>query len=193
MRYEYIRFSSLRSKKYFLSSFFMVWSLGIDSKEPISLANVAWARICKRFRSPGINSEESIPPAYVTWACICKHLRSSGSDSASLCNLASRYNKYGCRTGPPGWESIPGSLKGLQIRALGSRYNNQFPTRFLVPIDCLKIPAWRWNLRTSSPIPGLHKSFKNTASVCFTSIPLVFFASILPISGISRGRFAWSF
>ncbi len=35
-------------------------------------------------------------------------------------------------------------------------------------------------------IPGLHKSFKNTASVRFTSIQFVFFASILPISGISR-------
>jgi hypothetical protein len=35
-------------------------------------------------------------------------------------------------------------------------------------------------------IPGLHKSFKNTASVRFTSIQFIFFASILPISGISR-------
>jgi hypothetical protein len=39
-------------------------------------------------------------------------------------------------------------------------------------------------------IPGLHKSFKNTASVCFTSIQFVFFASIFPISGISRVRSA---
>jgi hypothetical protein len=35
-------------------------------------------------------------------------------------------------------------------------------------------------------IPGLHKSFKNTASVRFTLIQFVFFASIFPISGISR-------
>jgi hypothetical protein len=27
----------------------------------------ARARICKRFRSPGIDSKESIPPAYVAW------------------------------------------------------------------------------------------------------------------------------
>jgi hypothetical protein len=39
-------------------------------------------------------------------------------------------------------------------------------------------------------IPGLHKSFKSTASVRFTSIQLVFFASTLPISGISRVRSA---
>ncbi len=45
----------------------MLWSRGIDSKEPIPLANLAWSRICKRFRSQGVDSEESIPPAYVTW------------------------------------------------------------------------------------------------------------------------------
>jgi hypothetical protein len=39
----------------------------IDSQDPIPLANVALARICKRLRSPGIDSEESIPPTYVTW------------------------------------------------------------------------------------------------------------------------------
>ncbi len=38
-------------------------------------------------------------------------------------------------------------------------------------------------------IPGLHKSLKITASVRFTSIQLVFLASILPICGISRFRF----
>ncbi len=54
-------------KKLSSSSFFMLWSRGIDSKEPIPLANIAWAHIFKRLRSPGINSEESIPPAYVTW------------------------------------------------------------------------------------------------------------------------------
>jgi hypothetical protein len=32
-------------------------------------------------------------------------------DSASLCSLAVRYVKKGCRTGPPGWESIPRLLK----------------------------------------------------------------------------------
>ena len=42
----------------------MLWSQGINSKEPIPLANVAWARICKRLRSPGIDSKELILPAY---------------------------------------------------------------------------------------------------------------------------------
>jgi hypothetical protein len=32
--------------------------------------------------------------------------------------MAGRYVKQGCHTGPPGWVSIPGLLKGLQIRAL---------------------------------------------------------------------------
>jgi hypothetical protein len=41
------------------------------------------------------------------------------SISASLCAWrAGRYVKQGCRTGPPGWESIPELLKRLQIRAL---------------------------------------------------------------------------
>ncbi len=46
-----------------------------------------------------------------TWARICKRLRSSGIDSASLCCLAGQYDRKGCCTGPPGWESIPGLLK----------------------------------------------------------------------------------
>jgi hypothetical protein len=49
------------------------------------------ARICKRLRSPGIDSQKSIPLAYVAWR--------AGT------------TKKGCRTGPPGWESIPGLLK----------------------------------------------------------------------------------
>ncbi len=101
---------------------FILWSRGIDSKEPIPLANVAWARICKRLRSPGI-------------------------DSVNLCNRPARL------------EIDSGSLKGLQIRALAGWYNYPIPTRFLVPIDCLKIPARCWNLRISSSesIPGLLK------------------------------------
>jgi hypothetical protein len=41
-------------------------------------------------------------------ARICKRLRSPGIDSASLCSMTGR---EGRRTGPPGWESIPGLLK----------------------------------------------------------------------------------
>jgi hypothetical protein len=49
LRYEYIRFSSLESRKKSSSSwFFMYWSGGIDSKEPIPLANVARAGILKQ-------------------------------------------------------------------------------------------------------------------------------------------------
>ncbi len=45
-------------------------------------------------------------------ARICKRLRRPGGiDSSSLCSLAGRYDKQGCRNGPPGLESIPGLLK----------------------------------------------------------------------------------
>ncbi len=37
----------------------MLWSLGIDSKELIPVANVAWARICKRLRSPGVRHTDT--------------------------------------------------------------------------------------------------------------------------------------
>jgi hypothetical protein len=45
----------------------MLWGQGIDSKEPIPLANVAWALICKRLRSPGIDSKEPILLSKVAW------------------------------------------------------------------------------------------------------------------------------
>ncbi len=59
----------------------MLWSREIHSKETIPLANVAWACICKRLRSPGIDSKEPFPLANVAWACICKRFRSPGIDS----------------------------------------------------------------------------------------------------------------
>jgi hypothetical protein len=55
------------------------------------------ARICKRLGSPGINSMESIPLAYVDWR-------------AGVLQVGLSYR-------PPG--RFLGSLKGLQIRALG--------------------------------------------------------------------------
>ncbi len=51
------------------------------------------------------------PPHTRTRAHIRKGLRSPGIDSTSLCSLASRYVKLGCRAGPSGWESIPGLLE----------------------------------------------------------------------------------
>ncbi len=53
----------------------MLWSRGIDSKEPIQLANVALARVCKHLRNPGIDSKEPIPLANVAWARIWKRLK----------------------------------------------------------------------------------------------------------------------
>jgi hypothetical protein len=55
-----------------------------------------------------------------------------------------------CRAGTTNGDVVPacqagnrflGSLRGIQIRALASRYDNPIPTRFLAPIDSLKIPA----------------------------------------------------
>ncbi len=62
---------------------------------------------------PGLPSEER------KWARICKRLRSPGIDSASLCNLASRYVKYRLFLQARQPENrLLGSLKGSQIRAL---------------------------------------------------------------------------
>jgi hypothetical protein len=54
-------------------------------------------------------------------------------------------------------ESIPGLLKSLKIPTLAGRYDNAIPTRFLTPIDCLKIPAQLIDLRS-------HK--KKSATTC---------------------------
>jgi hypothetical protein len=98
----------------------MLWSPETDSKESIQ-AYVAWARICKRLRSPGIASKESIPLAYVAWR--------AGTSNRVVVPARRAGNRF------------LGSLKGLQIRALAGRYDKPIPTRFLAPIDCLKIPA----------------------------------------------------
>ncbi len=48
-------------------NFWTLRSPGIDSKEPIPPAYVAWAGIFKRVWGPGIDAKEWIPPAYVAW------------------------------------------------------------------------------------------------------------------------------
>jgi hypothetical protein len=54
--------------------------------------------------------------------------RFRGIDAASLCCLAGRYNIQGCRTGPPGWESISGLLKGSTNTSSAQRLRwNRFP------------------------------------------------------------------
>ncbi len=66
-----------------------------------------WARICKRLRSPGIESDESIPPA-------------GGPVPQTGLSFF----------GPPGGESDPGLLKGLQIRALYSSLHSPQPEKW---------------------------------------------------------------
>ncbi len=50
--------------------------------------------------------------------------RSRGIDSAILCSLAGRYDKQGCHTGSPGWESIHGLLKRFTDTGSGLRIVN---------------------------------------------------------------------
>ncbi len=84
------------------------------------------ARIFKLLRSPRIDSKDSIPPAYVC------------SQSPYLLTFFKKpRNRF------PAWRNrflgmIP--VLRLQIRALAGRYDNPLLTRFLAPIDCLKIP-----------------------------------------------------
>jgi hypothetical protein len=74
-------------------------------------------------------------------ARICKRLRSQGIDSASLCSLAGRYAKQGCRSDPPGWESIPGLLKRFTNSCSGSRFNRHLAFRS------------RYGRQSSCPVP----------------------------------------
>ncbi len=57
--------------------------------------------------------------------------RFRGVESISLCILADRYNKQGCRTDPPGWKSIPGLLKKVFKNGLWLKYErkNWFVTK----------------------------------------------------------------
>jgi hypothetical protein len=56
-----------------------------------------------------------------------------GINFASLCSLTGQYDKKGCRTGPPGWESILGLLNSVQIRAQGPRSFLPHPSLPLPP------------------------------------------------------------
>jgi hypothetical protein len=84
--------------------------------DPTRHPHLCGAHICKRLRSPEADSKKSIPPAYAVW-------------QAGTSN-------QGCLTGPPGWESTPGLLKGLQIRALVHRQKLP-PALFLLTNICL--------------------------------------------------------
>ncbi len=135
-------------KKSSSSSFFMLWSRGIDSKEPIPLANVAWARICKRLRSPGIDFKKPIPLANVAWARICKCLRSPGIDSKEPIPLAN-----------VAWARICKRLRSPEIDSEESippayeTWRAGTTSRFVVPAARLGIDS------------GLLKRFTNTGSV----------------------------
>jgi hypothetical protein len=103
-------FVSIQKKS---SSFFMLWSRGIDCKESIPLVNVAWARICKRLRSPGIHSKETILLANVAWARICKRLRSPGLNSEE--SIPPAYVTW--RAGTTSRVGVPARKAGNRFRA----------------------------------------------------------------------------
>jgi hypothetical protein len=63
-------------------------------------------------------SQESIPPAYLTWQ--------TGTSNR------------GCRSGPPGWEAIPGLLKKFPNQALTVSTGK-------ASIRCIFF-CWRWNV-----------------------------------------------
>jgi hypothetical protein len=121
------------------------------------------ARICKLLWCPGIDSEESIlQPMF----------------------LAGRYDRKGSRTGPPGWESIPGLNKRFTNAgsSLSQFLNRQFRARICKLLWCSGIdseepilqPMYlagrydRKGSRTGPPgwksIPGLIKRFTNAGS-----------------------------
>ncbi len=104
----------------------MELSVGISLPPPPSLflSPSSCAGIFKLLRGRRSDSKELIPPAYVASARICKRLRSPGIDSKE--SIA------------PCWNWFLGSLKPFKN---SGRYDNPIPTRFLAPLDCLKIPA----------------------------------------------------
>ncbi len=48
-----------------------------------------------------------------------------------------------------------------KLRSLAGRYDNPIPSRFLAPINCLKIPALSWELAPPTPPPPWHKTHSN--------------------------------
>jgi hypothetical protein len=78
------------------------------------------ASICKCLRSPGIDSKESIPPAYVAWRAGTSNrvVVPARPGWESIPGLLKRFTNSG--SGYLGWrinssESIPGLLKSLKI------------------------------------------------------------------------------
>jgi hypothetical protein len=100
----------------------------------IKADNKVRARIFKLLRSPRIDSKESISPAYVARAHICKRLRRPGIDSED--SIPPAY---------AAWQAGTLSARQAGNRFLAGRYDNPLPTRFLAPIDCLKISSTEYS------------------------------------------------
>jgi hypothetical protein len=73
--------------------------------------------------------------------------RFRGIDFASLCSLAARYDRSGYRSGPPGWESIPGCLKRSTNTGSGLAYLLRIPMSSILAMRLLQTPAWTWRRR----------------------------------------------
>jgi hypothetical protein len=117
-------------------------SAGSSSRTDKSKPREFRARIFKFLRSPRINFNEPIPPGCV--ACVgnlCPAMSARNQVGkgmsyrpASLCSLPTQFQTRFL-------ELIPLPIVVLKFSTLAGRYDNPIPTRFLAPIDCLKISA----------------------------------------------------
>jgi hypothetical protein len=99
---------------------------------------------------------------------ICKRLSSPGIDSASLCSMADRYAKYGCRTGPQAGNRFLGSLKGYKFGLCSAVINVFFRplaakcgTTFGARRSCTAARAAAWRTSTGA---ARHSSYSRPTS-----------------------------
>ncbi len=105
----------------------------------ILVLTMFWGGIFKLLRSPGIDSKESIPPRICSLSPYFSTLMEHRNrvQGINSASLCSLAGRYD--------NTIPtrflAPIDCLKIPALAGRYDNTILTRFLVPIDCSKIPA----------------------------------------------------
>ncbi len=89
--------------------------------------------------------------------------RFRGIDFASLCSLADRYDKKGCRTGPPGWESILGLLKSsTNTASVHKKARNQLKS------SRLKTISWTEVIKESRTVRIYHQQQFGHSSFYFS-------------------------
>ncbi len=145
------------------------------------------ARIFKLLRSPGIDSKELIPPAYVAWRAWDENLSLAmgrGINSrnrvwnwvAKLHRLSGRYDNP-----MPTWFLAP--IAGLKLPTL---YDNPIPTRFLAPIGCSKIPALFTPSGLERSVWRLSLARNRFTEIPHTSVARLHKLNYLDLSGIQK-------